>query len=267
MESLHQVELAGMVFLLLFCRSALLAKQSATFRPSQLDKPMGATARFTCRLSETVQHYSLNWYKLGDDKQPKLLDLGKRKYSRAMLNATTFEIKISDLEMNDSGTYFCGLICPSLKLTESNRANLTVTEKELEPELPSEETKPGLPSEEREDHGEILLAVVGVGLFLVLPVLCYYLFNLIRRKQEEEKLQDENAPLEEGPPAVSVFTVDYGVLEFRAADNAQRAPHERFASDQTEYATIIFPPEKPAAAKGGKKTKKPKSCPSRAEPH
>ncbi|XP_060130252.1 programmed cell death protein 1 [Zootoca vivipara] len=238
---------------------------------------MGATARFTCRLSETIQKYSLNWYKLGDDKQPKLLDLGKRKYNPTKLNATTFEIKISDLEMNDSGTYFCALIRPSMELTESNRANLTVTEKQLEPGLPleatelglpSEETEPGLPSEEREDHGEILLAVVGgVGLFLVLPILCYYLFNLIQRRQEEEKLQDENAPLEEGPPAVSVFTVDYGVLEFRGADSAQRAPHERFASDQTEYATIIFPPEKTVAAKVGKKTKEPKNCPSRAQPH
>ncbi|XP_033004095.1 programmed cell death protein 1 [Lacerta agilis] len=229
---------------------------------------MGATARFTCRLSETVQKYSLNWYKLGDDKQPKLLDLGKWKYNLTRLNATTFEIKISDLEMNDSGTYFCGLIWPSMKLTESNRANLTVTEKQLERGLPPEETEPGLPPEEREGHGEILLAVVGgVGLFLALPFLCYYLYNLIQKRQGEEKLQDENAPLEEGHPAVSVFTVDYGVLEFRGGGTAQRAPPERIASDQTEYATIIFPPEKPVSAKVSKKTKKPKSCPSGAEPH
>ncbi|XP_061490517.1 programmed cell death protein 1 isoform X2 [Rhineura floridana] len=229
---------------------------------------MEMTATFTCNISKVSDfNYSLNWYKLSDDGQPGRLDSRNKKYNIAQLNAQTFTMEILNLERNDSGTYFCGLISFSISATlrESNRANLTVTEKAPEPRLQEEGKEKE--EEKKNGYGEIILAVIGgVVLFLVLLSLCYFLINF-NRKRQEEKLQDENAPLEEGPPAVTVFTVDYGVLEFRAADTAQRAPHKCFSSDQTEYATVIFPQEKPLAADRDKKTKKQRCRPDRPQPH
>lgn len=57
---------------------------------------------------------------------------------------------------------------------------------------------------------------------------------------------------EEKPPVVSVSTVDYGVLEFQW-DQCTQVPPETRPVDQTEYATIIFPEEKPVTPERGKK--------------
>lgn len=57
---------------------------------------------------------------------------------------------------------------------------------------------------------------------------------------------------EENPPVVPVPTVDYGVLEFQRDQCTQVLPETRLV-DQTEYATIIFPEEKPITPERGKK--------------
>lgn len=57
---------------------------------------------------------------------------------------------------------------------------------------------------------------------------------------------------EEKPPVVSVSTVDYGVLEFQWDPHTQLPP-ETCPDDQTEYATIIFPEEKPVTPERGKR--------------
>lgn len=57
---------------------------------------------------------------------------------------------------------------------------------------------------------------------------------------------------EEEPPVVSVSTVDYGVLEFQRDQHPHVALESRLV-DQTEYATIVFPEEKPITPERGKK--------------
>ena len=57
---------------------------------------------------------------------------------------------------------------------------------------------------------------------------------------------------EEKPPIVSVSTVDYGELEFQRDQHTQFPP-ETQPVDQTEYATIVFPEEKPVTPERGKK--------------
>lgn len=57
---------------------------------------------------------------------------------------------------------------------------------------------------------------------------------------------------EEKPPVVSVSTVDYGVLEFQTDQRTPVLP-ETWPVEQTEYATIIFPEEKPVTPEWGKK--------------
>lgn len=56
----------------------------------------------------------------------------------------------------------------------------------------------------------------------------------------------------EKPPMVSISTVDYGVLEFQCDQRTQVPPETRLV-DQTEYATIVFPEEKPVTPERGKK--------------
>lgn len=70
---------------------------------------------------------------------------------------------------------------------------------------------------------------------------------------------------EEKPPAVTVYTVDYGVLEFQQDENT-KTPEESFPADQTEYATIVFSEERPVTPERGKKTKNQRACQTRTQP-
>nr|XP_020633652.1 programmed cell death protein 1 [Pogona vitticeps] len=141
--------------------------------------------------------YSIFWYKMGEDNQPKKLDSSNgKKYLQTEVDPKTFKMNILDLKKNDSGVYYCGLISFSSNQTliESKKINLTVSEKNHDPG-PSED--PG--EEERQDeegHQKILLPVVtGSGLLLVLVGSCVLLAYLMRRKQEHRSSQGENAPL------------------------------------------------------------------------
>ncbi|XP_062832999.1 programmed cell death protein 1 [Anolis carolinensis] len=258
MESRHRImHWVGAWLLLLCCRSALLLKPSATFWPTQLNQSTGTTAEFTCNISNAeVFEDSVNWYKFDANKQPGKLDTrNKNKYEITRLDTQTFRMKILNLERNDSGVYSCILVAThsSLGFTESNHGNLTVTEIAPTPGSPEDEYESDHDAKENENAGHnIPLAAIGaLGLVLVsvLASLCFFLIKVIRRRQERGKPHDENAPLEEEPPAVAVFTVDYGVLEFQARKNARRPPFPPPSPkpqplDQTEYATIIFPTEK-----------------------
>lgn len=53
---------------------------------------------------------------------------------------------------------------------------------------------------------------------------------------------------------VPVPTVDYGVLEFQRDPHSQ-VPLETCPAEQTEYATIVFPEEKPITPERGKRHK------------
>ncbi|KAJ6655514.1 hypothetical protein lerEdw1_005092 [Lerista edwardsae] len=291
MGSLQQVVLAGARLLLLFGQSALLVEPSVsvrfehipcllffpavTYLPSQLTKQVGETAVFTCNSSDAnVSQFPVNWYKVSGDGQPwKVSELtgnggaGAPKYAIAHVAPQTFEMKILNLVKNDSGTYYCGFISifSAWLIRESNRANLTVTEKANATATPREEMKEEEEEEEEEEMGgrkesRLPLAVLGgAGLLLVLALLGYFLWDTFKRKRVVQKLQEENAPLEEEPPEVSVFTVDYGVLAFSSTERA-RAPPKRLVSEQTEYATIVFPQEGQ-----DKRTQKQRTCPSRAQ--
>lgn len=57
---------------------------------------------------------------------------------------------------------------------------------------------------------------------------------------------------DEKPSVVSISTVDYGVLEFQMDQRTPVLP-ETWPVEQTEYATIIFPEEKPVTPEWGKK--------------
>ncbi|XP_067322439.1 programmed cell death protein 1 [Anolis sagrei] len=270
MESQHRVvPWVGAWLLLLCCRSALLLSPSATFWPTQLNQWMGTTAEFTCNISNAViSEDSVIWYKFDASKQPVKLDpSNKNKYNITRLGPQTFRMRILNLERNDSGLYCCKrvAILTSHALTESNYGNLTVTE--IVPTSGSPEDEYKKDDDDDDDDGKenenvdhqislTAIGVLGLVLVLVLASLCFFLIKVIRRRQERGKPHDENAPLEAEPPAVAVFTVDYGVLEFQARKNFPPPSPKPQPLDQTEYATIIFPTEKPEPMKNTKRTKK-----------
>lgn len=64
---------------------------------------------------------------------------------------------------------------------------------------------------------------------------------------------------------VTESTVDYGVLEFQR-DEKPPAPGETAPHDQTEYATIVFPEEKPITPERGKRNQHQRNCQTHLQP-
>uniref|UniRef100_A0A663MX84 Ig-like domain-containing protein n=1 Tax=Athene cunicularia TaxID=194338 RepID=A0A663MX84_ATHCN len=222
-----------------------------TFFPAMLTVPAGGSATFFCNISmesDSGLEYSLNWYKETNHSQAqKIAEISRNKppmkTEKYLLTNHTpaFKIEILNLHQNDSGSYYCGLITffePD-KVMESNRSHLVVTANAI----------PGL----------------FVFLLCTVPALlgCFRAgFNICCKKRtcagDGGYLWMMNCPYgislqkEEKPPMVSVSTVDYGVLEFQWEQHAQVPPETRLA-DQTEYATIVFPEEKPVTPEREKK--------------
>ncbi|KAF1457379.1 Programmed cell death protein 1, partial [Pygoscelis antarcticus] len=233
--------------------------QTVTFFPAMLTLPAGGSATFFCNISrenDSGAEYSLNWYKETNHSQAqKIAEMSRNnsltKTEKYLLTNHTpaFKIEILNLHQNDSGSYYCGLIAffePD-KVMESNRSHLVVT---AAPEKTNTTNEPEMEEGNHLDHvkamlpGILLLAgAVVLLIFGYLTVMYLWIMN----RPDGVSLQKE-----EKPPVVSVSTVDYGVLEFQW-DQCTQVPPETQSVDQTEYATIIFPEEKPVTPERGKK--------------
>ncbi|NXN97845.1 PDCD1 protein, partial [Rhinopomastus cyanomelas] len=223
-----------------------------TFFPSALTLPEGGLATFFCNIStenDSVSEYSLNWYKQTNDSQTqKIAEISYNNFQtkaekyRLTNRNTSFKIEILNLHQNDSGFYYCGLISffDSDKVMESSKSLLVVT---AAPEETTATDNPQVEEGNTLDHIKVVLLVIlplaGVVVLLILGYI-----TVIYRRGDVQKPPSENTPAEEKPSVVSVSTVDYGVLEFQW-DQHTHVPPETWLADQTEYATIIFPEEKP----------------------
>ncbi|KAL9844642.1 programmed cell death protein 1 [Geothlypis trichas] len=254
------VALVDLCAILLCCGPMLTCCRRVTISPAVLTLPEGHKATFFCNISmenDSGSEYSLNWYKETNHSQAqKMAGISRYKIMtetekyRLINHTAVFEIEILNLHQNDSGSYYCGLITfyKSDKVMESKRAQLIVTaapqvnateEPEMEEGNPSEHVKAML-------LGILLLAGV-----VVLLIFGYLTFTY--RRGDVQKPPSENMPVkEEKPPEVFVSTVDYGVLEFQR-DQHSPVPPRTQPVEQTEYATIIFPEEKPVTPERGKK--------------
>ncbi|NWH85611.1 PDCD1 protein, partial [Aegithalos caudatus] len=246
-----EVALADLCVILLCCGPVLTCCRRVTIFPAVLTLPEGDKATFFCNISmenDSGSEYSLNWYKETNHSQAKKTAeisryrpvMETEKY-RLLNHTPVFEIEILNLHQNDSGSYYCGLInfFEPDKVMESHRCQLIVTaalqmnatdEPEMEEGNPSEHVKVML-------LGILLLAGVAVLLTFGFLILMY-------RRGGVQKPLSENMPAEEKPAVVSMSTVDYGVLEFQR-DQHTPVPPRTWLAEQTEYATIIFPEEKP----------------------
>ncbi|NXM05993.1 PDCD1 protein, partial [Tyrannus savana] len=233
-----------------------------TIFPSVLTFHEGSIATFSCIISmesDSGSEYSLNWYKETNLGQPqKIAEINQNnptmeteKY-RLTNHSPVFTIEILNLHQNDSGSYYCGLITffePN-KVMESKRSKLMVT---AAPEMnPTEE--PEIEEGNLSDHIKAMLLGILLLAGVVLLLICGYLTITYRRggmiplgamqTQPGTGISQLSAAAWEQPPVVSVSTVDYGVLEFQR-DQCTHVLPETQPVDQTEYATIIFPEEKP----------------------
>ncbi|XP_025926708.1 programmed cell death protein 1 isoform X1 [Apteryx rowi] len=266
--------LAGLCAALLCCGPVLGGSRLVTFFPAMLTLPAGGSATFFCNISlENVSglEYSLNWYKETNYSQPqKIAEISRNnpqmKTEKYLLTNHTpaFKIEILNLHQNDSGSYYCGLIAffqPD-KVIESNRSHLVVT---AAPKKTNATDEPQIEEGDPSDH--IKPVLMGIPLLVgavVLLIFGYLTFTY--RRGDVQKPPSENAlTKKEKPPVVSVSTVDYGVLEFQRDQHTQ-APPEMQLADQTEYATIIFPEEKPVTPERGKKNQNQRSWQVQPQP-
>ncbi|KAM8804854.1 programmed cell death protein 1 [Eudromia elegans] len=255
---------AALCTVLLCCSPVLVGSQLVTLFPAMLTLPAGGSATFFCNVSmESISgfEYSLNWYKETNHSQPqKIAEISRNspnmKTAKYLLTNHTpaFKIEILNLHQNDSGSYYCGLIAffQSNKVIESNRSQLVVTEA---PEKKNATDEPHIDDGNTPDYTKAVL----MGILLLAGAVVLFIFGYLTvtyRRGNVKKTPSENTPTkEEKPPVVSVSTVDYGVLEFQRDQYTQAAP-EMQPTDQTEYATIIFPEEKPVTPERGKKKQK-----------
>ncbi|KFV18522.1 Programmed cell death protein 1, partial [Tauraco erythrolophus] len=231
-----------------------------TLFPAMLTVPAGGSATFFCNISkenDSGSEYSLNWYKETSHSQAqKIAEISRNippmKTDKYVLtnHTSAFKIEILNLHQNDSGFYYCGLITffePD-KVMESSRSHLVVT---AAPEKTNTTDEPEM--EEGNSPDYIKAVLLGILLLAGMVVLLIFGYLTITYKRGDvQKPPSENMPAEEKPPVVSVSTVDYGVLEFQRDQCTQVFP-EIWTVDETEYATIIFPEEKPVTPERRKK--------------
>ncbi|NXL31457.1 PDCD1 protein, partial [Glaucidium brasilianum] len=232
-----------------------------TFFPATLTVPAGGSATFFCNISmesDSGLEYSLNWYKETNNSQAqKIAEISRNKpptkTEKYLLTNHTpaFKIEILNLHQNDSGSYYCGLITffePD-KVMESNRSHLVVT---AAPEKMNATDEPEMEEGNPPDYIKAVL----LGLLLLAGVVVLLMFGYLTVTYRRGGMIPcgDRALLRgwEKPPMVSVSTVDYGVLEFQWEQHAQLPPETRLV-DQTEYATIVFPEEKPVTPEREKK--------------
>ncbi|NWS60185.1 PDCD1 protein, partial [Chunga burmeisteri] len=255
-----EVVLTSLCAILLCCSPMLAGCRRVTFFPAVLTLPAGSSATFFCNISmenDSGSEYSLNWYKETNHSQAqKIAEISRNnpqtKTGKYLLTNHTpaFKIKILNLHQNDSGSYYCGLITffePD-KVMESNRSHLVVT---AAPEKMNATDEPEMEEGNTLDHIKAVL----LGILLLAGAVVLLIFGYLTVTYRRGGMIPLEAMLHRGagkPPGASVSTVDYGVLEFQWDQRTQVLPATQ-PVDQTEYATIIFPEEKPITPERGKK--------------
>ncbi|XP_068939438.1 programmed cell death protein 1 isoform X2 [Petaurus breviceps papuanus] len=228
---------------------------SLGFWPLHLLRTEGENATFVCNVSHKSSVPILNWYREKNGSQPEKLaaypkdtpssQLQERYHIAMRADKQTYEMTILGLQLNDSGRYFCGIINFEMPpVEESDRSELNVTER-----IVVSATTPSFTTPVRPEKFPWIIVVVSVavGAVLVLLPLCWILFRFCRGRGGADNSQSDKDCLslkKADPPVVSVSTVVYGQLEFQRTEVPKRGGAD--SSEQTEYATIVFPAEKPA---------------------
>ncbi|XP_044147933.1 uncharacterized protein LOC122936009 [Bufo gargarizans] len=215
--------------------------------PPRLCVKPGETATFTCNIS--VLSYNpgdFNWYKI-ENEPVKIADIQnttKNQRLHVVINWKLREAKlhILNVTLNDSGKYSCGLVNVSAKeqIIGSTESELFV---DSSPSAVTDKTNhEGLPEGNPDSQKTAIIATsVILALLLLLAVGSAIIF--IWNKQGNNVPQQQD--LEKPPQDPSVYTVNYGTLEF-GASHPYRKSTELSISEHVEYATIMFPQQTPS---------------------
>uniref|UniRef100_A0A8C0GAY9 Ig-like domain-containing protein n=1 Tax=Chelonoidis abingdonii TaxID=106734 RepID=A0A8C0GAY9_CHEAB len=232
--------------------------ETVTFSPEKLSMPVGDTASFFCSISTAnfpQSDYSLNWYKkINSTHTKKIAEFNGNEHKNQkkflLVNHTSsVEIKIQHLTENDSGEYFCGLIAfsspskPAAALSSRVRAYLLCGRQNTGCWL-SETEGAVWPGRHLSASQRPVRRFQSTSPSKALPI---WIPGLVAGIQELSSA------------LVTMYTVDYGVLEFQQDEHTE-APVESYPPDNTEYAVIVFPEEKPVTPERGKKMKHQRTC-------
>ncbi|NXS06186.1 PDCD1 protein, partial [Oxylabes madagascariensis] len=256
-----EVALADLCAILLCCGPMLTCCRQVTIFPAVLTRPEGDKATFFCNISmenDSGSEYSLNWYKETNHSQAKktaeisrYMPTTETEKYRLINHTPVFEIEILNLQQDDSGSYYCGLITffePD-KVMESKRSQLIVT---AAPQMNATDAPEMEEGNSSEHVKAMLLGILLLAGVVVLLIFGYVTLMYRRGGMTPLEAMETQFGTWEKPPVVSIPTVDYGVLEFQSDQHTPVLPRSQ-PVEQTEYATIIFPEEKPVTPERGKK--------------
>ncbi|XP_069829587.1 programmed cell death protein 1 [Dendropsophus ebraccatus] len=261
MERLRLIVLSICVSIALGYASPEATKFLFIHSPPSLTLPPGANATFTCNIS-ALEHEpgDMNWY-ITQNASPnkKIADLkgsqNTRLYITIHWERHQAQLHIVNVQFNDSGRYHCSHVNLTGQIIASNSSELTVKNFTGVPCTVPDQNAPRVVPESAA-HSltmPIVSTAVSLGLLLLLAIASAVIFIWYRQRNNIPQSQQQD--LEKIPQDHSVYTVDYGVLEFGANQPYRKSP-EPSVPEQVEYATIMFPQHTPSL--GEKRGKSPR---------
>ncbi|XP_075058430.1 programmed cell death protein 1 [Mixophyes fleayi] len=230
-----------------------------THFPLKLHLKVGETATFTCNFTGLKHNpEDINWHRKENDQQVKIADLKSGQNGR--LSVTMFwdlrkaELSIRNVTLNDSGKYYCGYLNITVTRTiiVSNVSELIVESYQSTAteviDLIDQRVSPG-------NGTSLKMTIISTSILLTLLLLLLIgiAIILVWHKQRNKPSQPQVRNQDKPPQDPAVYTVDYGVLEF-GSSQPYRKSAELCVLEQVEYATIMFPQEKPSMGDCEKRT-------------
>ncbi|XP_056419198.1 uncharacterized protein LOC130360673 isoform X2 [Hyla sarda] len=226
------------------------AKNLFVHSPPRLSVQTGANATFTCNISAlNYNPDDFNWYKTGDTST-KIADL--KSQTNKLLITINWDrreavLHISNVTFNDSGKYYCSHLNLSgnEQIIVSNTSELFVNSSKSIPIAVPNDNNNSRPTESSLQPLNMFIISTSVILVLLLFLAIGSAKIFIWYKQRNNIPEPQQQHLGKLPQDHSVYTVDYGILEF-GASQPYRKSQDLSQLDQVEYATIMFPQQTPS---------------------
>ncbi|CAD7686660.1 unnamed protein product [Nyctereutes procyonoides] len=207
-----------------------------TFSPAQLTVQEGENATFTCSLADIPDSFVLNWYRLSPRNQTDKLaafqedriepSRDRRFRVTRLPSGRDFHMSIVAARLNDSGIYLCGAIYlpPNTQINESPRAELSVTERTLEPPTQSPSPPPRFSGQLQGLVIGVTSVLVGVLLLLLLTWVLAAVFPRATRGEAPNRRRSVTGQAR-GPTPASVHLPVLPALLFLPIWSPHTHPH------------------------------------------